>query len=282
MTALSAHEQLLRILGVESESPSLPALKKLTLAFVLNIPFENISKLLSLEGLEEDRIPPFDIFVENVARRQLGGTCLVNNPHFCELLRHVGYDAALLGADMGEKRNVHTSVGVALNGKRYHLDAGYGAHFLEPVDLDDLPAEIRLGPRRYAFEENADGRLRVSVWDNGELVHGYIVNSGQLTPEVYRWSVADSYRPESEFLNCLRIIKQTEESMFSLRNRRLTVTSATGNVTKEFNSYAELEECVKGELGLTGAPLRETLEILEEYSGVHLFGNAPNEGKTSL
>jgi arylamine N-acetyltransferase len=167
-----------------------------------------------------------------------------------------------------------------LGGKRYHLDAGYGAHLLDPVDLDRLPFEIRLGPRRYAFEENPGGRMRVSVWNNEDLVHGYVVNPGQISLDDFRASIADSYRRESEFLNCIRIIKQTDESMLSLRNRRLTITSAAGQTSTEFDTYAELEEYVTGDLGMPEAPLREALEILDARSGVRVFGAAPNEERT--
>lgn len=269
MTIQETSARLLKILEVEAEPPGLRALRRLTTAFITKIPFDNIAKLLSLEGPPEDRIPPFEKFVEYRERYQIGGTCLTNNPYFCVLLRHLGYQAELCGANMA-KQNVHTCVGVVLNGRRFHVDVGYGAHLLEPIDVNSLPAEVRLGSRRYQLEA-LDGRVKLSVWDENKWIHGYLVNPGPISPDNFDSAVADSYLPESTFLNCLRIVRQTAGGMLSLMNKRLTTISTSGVVSNNFDTLEQMEECVAVDLGMPDAPLRPALEVLEKHSGVTLF-----------
>jgi len=262
-------DRLLSILGVIAEPPSPPALRALTRSFQTTVPFDNIAKLLSLKGPVEERIPTFERYVDNIERFGLGGTCLTNNPYFKILLDHLGYNAELCGADMS-KRNVHTCVRVFLASRQYHVDVGYGAHLLEPLDVDELPAAVVLGDFKYTIEMKGN-RLEVGEWDGGKRRHGYVVNPGPMSGEDFRCAVLDSYLPGSTFLNCLRIVKQTDSSMLSLTNRRVTTISAEGKVSKEFGTLVELEEFIGETLGMPDAPVRAALDVLRQKSGVTVF-----------
>lgn len=264
-----AYERLLQVLSVEARPPSLPALRELTRAFQIKVPFDNIAKLLSLEGPAEERIPSFEKYVDNLERFRIGGTCLTNNPYFKKLLEHLGYQAQLRGADM-QKRNVHTCILVFLSDRKYHVDVGYGAHLMEPIDLAELPAEVRLGKRRYSIETVGD-RVEVGEWDGDVRRHGYAANPGPMSDEDFRGAVLDSYLPGSTFLNCLRIVKQTDSAMLSLTNRRITTFSAAGTVSKEFDTMAELEACIYEYLGMPSAPVRAAVDVLRRRQKLTLF-----------
>src|SRR5690348_11061080 len=134
----------LRLLGIEGIPSGLEGLREIVRRHIRQAPFENVSKLLLFAREGAGRAVPLAEFLDGIERFDLGGTCYSSNPHLADLLRRLGYDADLLGADMTAP-NVHTSVRVRVNGVAYHVDCGYGGPFREPLRLDRLPHEFSEG-----------------------------------------------------------------------------------------------------------------------------------------
>lgn len=92
-------QRYLRLLGIEGHPSGLEGLRTLVRRHLSVVPFENVSKLL-LSGRERSgHITSLREFPDGIEFSDLGGTCYTNNPFLTDLLRALGYDAELLGAD---------------------------------------------------------------------------------------------------------------------------------------------------------------------------------------
>jgi arylamine N-acetyltransferase len=214
------HQRYLRLLGLERPLEGLDGLRLIVRRHLCRVPFENISKLL-LFGLEGAGRPvTADEFLDGIEYHDLGGTCYSNNPFLAELLRGLGYDVDLLGADMSTP-NVHTVIRVRIGPAEYHVDTGYAAPFYEPIALDDLPYEIIRGGWRYVLDDR--GGLELNVYSGVERVHGYRVHGPPRSRDFFHPVVLDSFVTGRTFMSMLRITRFFEDRSVELRNRQLAV-----------------------------------------------------------
>ncbi len=277
MTRHAQADRLLELIGETRKPPSLHALTDLVRSFQHAVPFENISKLLRLEKPIDQRIPSLDEFLDNIERFQLGGTCLTNNPYFLDLLRHLGYDAALRSADMGEQMGVHTCIEVRLDPASFLVDVGFGAPFFEPIALHRLPVEIHQGPRKYRIAEEGDyPRIHVATIEGEEEILSYDVVPGTIEASGLGHAIDFSFRQGATFMSCLAITKHfPPDRTLTLRDLRLTERNSTGSSVTHFQDLSAAEKCVREQFKMPQAPLRMAARILSENCGVHPFGDAP-------
>src|ERR1039458_5996611 len=107
-------QRYLRLLGIVGRPSGLDGLRTLVRRHLSAVPFENISKLLLVDRERTGRVTTLTEFLDGIEQSDLGGTCYTNNPFLTELLRELGYDADLLGADMS-RLNVHTCIRVRID-----------------------------------------------------------------------------------------------------------------------------------------------------------------------
>src|ERR1035438_2674808 len=96
-------QRYLRLLGIVGRPSGLDGLRTLVRWHLAAVPFENISKLLLVDRERTGRVTTLTEFLDGIEYSDLGGTCYTNNPYLTELLRDLGYDADLLGADIDRK-----------------------------------------------------------------------------------------------------------------------------------------------------------------------------------
>jgi len=215
----------LRLLGVEKAPPSAEHLAEVVRAHLMRVPFENLSKLVD-RALGRRTFPDLGTYLERIERHNLGGTCYPNGYYLCLLLRHLGYDAVLCGADMS-RPDVHLVSRVALDSREYLVDVGYASPFYGPLPRD-LPDEhaIAWGNERYVLApQDAEGRSRVDHYRDGARIHGYVVNPKPRTIGEFDAIVAGSYDDSSNFMNCVRMVRFLPGRSLSLHN--LTLVEAT-------------------------------------------------------
>ncbi|MBD3872676.1 MAG: arylamine N-acetyltransferase, partial [Acidobacteria bacterium] len=102
MADAKTFERYLSILGIEAAPPGLDHLHRLVSAQLTRVPFENISKLFLKKTQGASYIPSLEQHLDGIERFSFGGTCYANNPYFSKLLRHLGYDVDMCGANMSE------------------------------------------------------------------------------------------------------------------------------------------------------------------------------------
>jgi arylamine N-acetyltransferase len=188
------YQRYLRILGFDDVPSGVDGLLAIVRAHLLRVPFENVSKLLLFAGEGRGRFFTLPEFLDGIEHEDLGGTCYGANPFLGELLRALGYDADLHGANMPPRMNVHTSLRVRIGSRAYHVDVGYGGPFREPIALDRLPFEMLEGENRYVFDREPQGEgYEMAVFSGAERVHGYIVHGPPRSLEFFAPAVQNSF-----------------------------------------------------------------------------------------
>jgi N-hydroxyarylamine O-acetyltransferase len=201
-------QRYLGLLGLSPKVPSLAALSDIVAAHLWRIPFENISKLYYRRSLGFTGVPGIGMFLDGIEQYRFGGTCYANNFHLYSLLAELGYDVKLCSADMSNP-DVHMVIMVAVDGREYLVDVGYGAPFLEPMPRD-LPSEyvVEFGADRYVLRpQDAIGRSRLDLYRDGTFKHGYLAKPGPRRHQDFSPAVAHSFRPEATFLNTILLAR---------------------------------------------------------------------------
>jgi arylamine N-acetyltransferase len=236
------------------------------------VPFENVSKLLLFGREGAGSVATLSKFLDGIEYQDLGGTCYSSNPFLAELLRALGYDADLLGADM-EDPNVHTVIRVRIGGIAYHVDVGYAAPFRQPMRLDQVPMEVAHGKYRYLLERNGRGEYGMSVWCGPERVHGYAVHGPPREFAFFRGIILDSYTPGRMFMSCLRITRFFEAHAVELKNSTLTYYKGTETRETNLHSLQELRQAIEHDLVMPRCPIEQAVGVLERLTGRHFFDN---------
>ncbi len=264
------HLRFLRLLGLDPQAPTLAYLREIVFQTVCRVPFENVSKLLLYRDEGIGRALTIDEFLDGIEHRDLGGTCYSCNPFLAGLLRALGFDADLLAADMSVP-NIHTTVRVRLHGLEYHVDAGYGGPFREPLCLDDLPETICEGSIRYRVERHPEGDVEVTQFSAAGRLHGYRAHGPARSPDFFLPVILDSFQPGKTFMTCLRIVRIFPDHSVELHNRTLTVHRGGESQTSNLASMAELRSTAADQLAMPRCPIEEAVDILATLNGQDLF-----------
>lgn len=264
------YSRYLRLLGFDRAPLGLEGLRQLVREQVIRVPFENISKLLLIAREGKGRVTTLAEYLDGLERYDLGGTCYTANPFFAELLREVGYDADLLGCDMSHA-NVHTAIRVRVDGNEYHVDAGYGGPFYEPLPLAGLPHEMSNGPYRYVLDRGGDGRLALNVFQGGERIHGYAVNETPRRLDFFNDIILDSFAPAATFMTRLCVFRYFDDS--SVESKNSVVTCHRGSESREIRvgSTKQMREVFNDEFRMGRCPVEKAVETLEKLTGQSFF-----------
>src|SRR5215218_8366156 len=137
MAGVNITAYLDRIQEGGSRGPDAGTLRRLQVAHLLAVPFEN----LSIHWGEPIVLDDEALFDKIVARRR-GGFCYELNGLFAALLRVLGFDVEMLsaavwgGAGKFGPEFDHMTLLVKL-GERWLADVGFGDSFVEPLRLDE-------------------------------------------------------------------------------------------------------------------------------------------------
>jgi len=237
---LDTNAYLERINYHGSLAPSAETLRELQLAHLLAVPFEN----LSIHAKQPIVLADEALFTKIVERRR-GGFCYECNGLFASLLRALGFEVAMLSAEVANADGVfgppfdHMTLMVSLE-QRWLVDVGFGDSFNEPLLLDE-PREQLQGSRAYQIV--TDGSLftlRQRIED-GEWKAQYRFN---LQPHKYD-DYAEMCRyhqtsPQSHFTQARICSLTTAEGRITLSDMRL-ITTSTNNEKQERNLTSEAE-----------------------------------------
>ncbi len=254
-------ERYLSILGIETAPPGLDHLTRLVRAQLTRVPFENISKLYLKKTQGASYIPSLEEHLDGIERFSFGGTCYANNPYFSQLLRHLGYDVDMCGADMS-KPDVHVVSIVRLEGREYLVDVGYGAPFYEPMARDlDSEHEIVFGRNRYALRpQDGQGRSRMDHFHDGRLIHGYVVRPVPRQIQHFNDVIRDSYSDAATFMNVVVIERFFSDRSVRFHNFTLTDSTPDDATTTRLADREELVVAVEHRVGIPADIVREAVE----------------------
>jgi arylamine N-acetyltransferase len=235
------YERYLSILGVAPEASSLDHLRRLVRAQITRVPFENISKLYLEKTQGASFIPSLGDHLDGIERFGFGGTCYANNPYFADLLRHLGYDVDLCGADMSNP-DVHIVSIIHLEGREYLVDVGYGAPFYEPMARDlDHEQEIVFGRNRFVLHpQDAQRRSRMDHFLDSELIHGYVAKPEPRTIDHFDEVIRHSYTAAATFMNVVVVERFFADRSVRFHNFTLTESTPDSATTTRLAGREEL------------------------------------------
>lgn len=259
-------ERYLRILALRRRRPSSDALGELVRAQLCRVPFENVSKLYYRIQERRRDIPDVGLFLDGVERQHFGGTCYANNFHFFRLLRALGYEAALCGADMPSGPDVHMATVVRLDGRDLLVDVGYAAPFYDPLPLDQpAPKSFRFGRDAYVVHpRDPAGRTRLDLLRDGDRVHGYLLKPVPRTIACFRRVIRASYRDDATFMRSLLLVRFFDDQSVTIVNRLRIDSTRDGFSLHEITTSARMVEEIVSAFDMDEEVVRAAVAALPE------------------
>ncbi len=215
MTGMNVDAYLERIGHRGPLTPTAETLRRLHVAHLLTVPFEN----LSIHAGETVVLEDAALFDKVVGRRR-GGFCYELNGLFAALLRALGFRVEMLSAAVANSEGGfgpefdHMALLVTLE-ERWLADVGFGDSFVEPLLVDERGEQAQ-GARAFRIEEEG-GRLLLLRRDAG----------GAWEPQ-YRFGLEP--HAYADYAEMCRFHQTSPESHFT-RGRVCSLLTPDGRVT---------------------------------------------------
>lgn len=227
---------------IEYEGPLAPTaetLRRLQVAHLLSVPFENLSIHAGEPVVLDD-----DALFDKIVVRRRGGFCYELNGLFAALLRALGFKVEMLSAAVMSQAGEfgpefdHMALLVTA-GERWLVDVGFGESFIEPLLLDERAEQVQ-GSRAYRIDEDG-GRLTLMQRDEaGEWKAQYRFSQ---EPHVYAdYAGMCHYHqtsPESHFTRRRVCSRLTPEGRVTVSEMRLITTKDGKRDERELASEEE-------------------------------------------
>lgn len=219
-----------------SLAPTAETLRGLQVAHLLTVPFENLSIHAGQPIVLED-----DALFTKIVENRRGGFCYEANGLFAALLRALGFNVAMLSAEVANAEGEfgpnfdHMALMVSLpvspmvsSAQRWLVDVGFGDSFLEPLLLDERGDQVQ---RSRAYRILSDGtRLLLMRRDEGDEW------KAQYRFTLQTYSYADyagmcryhQTSPQSHFTRSRICSRATEVGRITLSEMRFITTSQSG------------------------------------------------------
>jgi N-hydroxyarylamine O-acetyltransferase len=229
---------------------SAETLRRLQVAHLFNVPFEN----LSIHASEPILLDDAALFAKIVERRR-GGFCYEANGLFAALLRALGFDVTMLSAEVARGGGEfsppfdHMALMVKLN-ERWLVDVGFGDSFLEPLLLDTTNEQMQ-GDQ--SFRIIAEGPYRVvrrRVGEEWEPMYRFTLEPHEFVDyaEMCRYHQTS---PQSHFTQNRICSRATPEGRITLSGMRFIVTSKDGRHERLLDSATEYEDVLRDQFGIS-------------------------------
>lgn len=229
-------------------------LRQLHIAHLRSVPFEN----LSIHAHEPISLDDESLFEKIVTRRR-GGFCYELNGMFAALLRALGFQVAMLSAEVANEDGSfsapfdHMTLLVTLD-ERWLVDVGFGDSFIEPLRLDERGAQIQ-GDRAYRIEP-------------GDNCGDYLVMQQKLS-EVDGWKPGYRFKlttyQYADYLDrCL--FHQTSPTSHFTQNRICSMLTMNGRISVSDTRFIVTKDRVRNDY-----PVRDDEEyraLLREHFGI--------------
>jgi len=231
-------------------APTADSLRRLHVAHLLAVPFENLSIHAGEAILLDD-----DSLFDKVVARGRGGFCYELNGLFAALLRSLGFRVEMLSAAVARRDGSfgpefdHMALLVGLEG-RWLADVGFGDSFVEPLLLDER-AEQRQGARAFRIDEDGGRLILLRKEAGGAWEPQYRFG---LEPHTFA-DYAEMCRfhqtsPESHFTRGRVCSRLTPEGRVTLSGSRLITTTGGDRVERELSGDAERDAALLEHFGI--------------------------------
>jgi N-hydroxyarylamine O-acetyltransferase len=238
-------------------APTLTTLRKLQLAHLVHVPFENLD-VYHRRGVRVD----VNWSYQKIVDRRRGGWCFELNGCFGALLDQVGYRVARLSCRTFEPGTGglspdfdHLALLVRVGGDRFLVDVGWGDCPLAPIAAE--AGEYAARPRRVRIETTADSLRLV---ERVERVDGETVWEPQYEASLHPRALAD-FDARSRYLQTEPGLNWTEKPL---------VTRATSGKGGRLTLHRDRLRTRQDDLSFVDEPVTpdEWPAVLEEHFGI--------------
>ena len=257
----------LRLLGVPQEPPSLPALRRLTRAHLLAVPFANTTALRRRRAHLGRPAPPPDpeALLTSWEQEQLGGVCFDVSLMVNRLLGGLGYRARQVMGKISFAGS-HQCVQVALDGERFLVDVGNGAPFFEPIPAHE-ETEVRVGGLAYRFRPGDEPE---TCWQDRGIDGAWqpfcCYDLGPPDLAVRESAYQRHHTPGlSWVVDSLTLVRCAPDQVLSLRDDELTRYTPAGKQRVPVTDYTRV---VREDFGLPRFPVAEGVQSWRELRAV--------------
>jgi arylamine N-acetyltransferase len=253
-------------LNIDRQKPSIAALTGLVTAFMMHVPFENVSKLFYKKQHNLRTLPSLKQYLDGIENYNFGGTCYSNNSYLHLLLTYLGYDAMLCGADMSHP-DVHLVNMVSVEGREFLVDAGYAAPFLKPLPRDlNEDHIVAHGRDRYVLKPKGEnGNSRLDLYRDGQLRHGYTAKPIHRKIEYFTRQIDQSFSSESTFMNSLLLVRLFPARSIVIHNLSVIESKGTDFHIHRLSDRVELPALVEEHFSIPREVVAAAISELGEF-----------------
>ena len=232
--------------------PSFETLRQLHLAHLLHVPFEN----LSIHSHQPILLDDTALFEKIVTCRR-GGFCYELNGLFAALLRELGFEVAMLSAQVANDQREfsrdfdHMTLMVAAREERWLADVGFGDSFIEPLTL---AVNLEQQQREHRYRIARDGQERLVLEQSSK--------AGEWKPQ-YRFSLQPYEYPDyaemctyhqtssaSHFTQRRICSRLTPGGRITLSDMRFITTEDGGRTERPVKDVQEYSEILRDQFGI--------------------------------
>jgi N-hydroxyarylamine O-acetyltransferase len=244
-------QSYLQRIGLDgSFAPTAETLRRLHLAHLRTVPFEN----LSIHAHEPIVLDDQALFEKIVGKRR-GGFCYELNGLFAALLRELGFEVEMLSAQVARADGGfspdfdHMTLLVSLD-RPYLADVGFGDSFLEPVLIDEATEQVQ-GDRVYRIDSDGDYFiLQQRLFDEGwKTQYRFTLRAYQFSDyaERCRWHQTSA---ESHFTQSRICSRATPDGRLTLSGMRFIRAEAGSRHEQNLNSEEEYATILREQFGI--------------------------------
>lgn len=213
-----------RIKYIDSLAPSEKTLKRLQTAHLQAVPFENLSIHAGQPIILNDQA-----LFDKIVKQRRGGFCYELNGLFAALLHELGFDVAMLSAQVAREEGGfgpdfdHMTLMVKLQ-QRWLVDVGFGDTFREPLLIDTREIQIQ-GNRSYQIIKENDHMILYEHKKGKEWQPQY-----RFTLRPYQYNDYEEMcryhqtSPDSHFTQKRICSMATRDGRITLEEKRLIIT----------------------------------------------------------
>ena len=257
-------DRFLHILEINKSTPKLENLNKIIKSFLTKIPFETISKLYYKNKYNLCTIPDLELYLDGIENSKFGGTCYSNNYYLNLLLKYLGYDVIMCGADMNDP-DVHIVNIVKIDEHDYLVDVGYWAPFIEaiPFFLKEEQIVTNGNDNYFINLQKSNSNIRVDHYREDKRIHGYTARPINRTIEYFEKTIEQSYSGDSTFMNNILLTRFTDNGFIILRNLTLVITNKDKLNIKKIKSFGELPNVIENQFHISADITKNALTGLK-------------------
>ena len=258
-------ERYLELLGIDVKTPTLDGLRAITSAHPRRVPFENISAILRRRDHGPGAVPPLDLeaMLDAWCARRGGGVCFEVVAMVDRLLAELGYWTRPVLAQISFPGS-HQANLVDIGGRRYLVDVGNGAPFLEPIPLDG-EFEIQHAGLRFRFHPALDANLWLQDrWIDGAWQPFCRYPLDPPDPAVREAAYQEHHTlGQSWVVDALVLSISAHDEVWSLRDRELRHFTVDGKTVERLSDATDYAALAAAPFEIPRLPIDEARAALQ-------------------